>query len=151
LARLTEEQRDNVLADFHTGQYSNNQLGKKYNTSHVTIGKLVKGLIPKNKNKVTTISTMRAELSGQSYKEVTAVETEIEKRTKHLIFFQDAALQNQQYSNKAMKEKSTDMNTLEVHSRITQRNKETVLGKDKTVELTNTNAQQNNNMSITFE
>jgi len=144
MARLTDAQREDILADFHTGQYSNNQLGKKYNTSHTTINKIVKGLAPKNKDKVSTISAMRAELSEQSFKEVSAVETEIEKRTKHLIFFENSALQNQQYSNKAMKEKKDDLTALEAHSRITQRNKETVLGKDKTIDITNTNAQQTN-------
>ena len=145
MARLTDAQREDVLAEFHTGQFTHAELGRRHNTSHVTIGKLVRGLIPKNEDKVTEISAMRAELSEQSYKEVTAVETEIEKRTKHLIFFQNSALQNQQHSNKVMKENSDNINTLEAHSRITQRNKETVLGKDKTTEINNTNANQNNN------
>ena len=66
-----------------------------------------------------------------------------DERINRRIFFEKSALQNQQYSNKVMKKDSGSINTLEAHSRITQRNKETVLGKDKTVEIHNTNAQQN--------
>jgi len=37
-----------------------------------------------------------------------------------------------------------DLNILETHSRITQRNKDTVLGKEPSTKIENTNAQQNN-------
>ena len=161
MARLTTEQRELILADFHTGQYTQQSLGLKYNTSHVTIGKIVKGLNPKHKDKVTTISAMTAELHQESYKEVTAVTKEIDKRTKHILLFETSALENQRKANLAIskiKDEKIDeksLYSLESHSKITQRNKETVLGKDKTVELTNTNAQQNNtevkNISVTYE
>ena len=148
MARLTDDQRELVLADFHTGELTNRELGKKYNTSHVTIGKIVKGLIPKHKEKVTTISMMTAELHQESYQEVTAVTKAIDKRTKHLMLFENSALENQRKANLAIasiKDKKIDdknLYSLETHSRITQRNKETVLGKDKTTEINNTNAQK---------
>jgi len=72
-----------------------------------------------------------------------------DEKTKHILFFQNSALQNQQYSNKAMKEKKDDLTALEAHSRITQRNKETVLGKDKTSEINN--VQQSNQKIIKIE
>ena len=156
MARLTDDQRELILADFHTGQYTQQALGEKYNTSHVTIGKIVKGLEPKHKDKVTTISTMTAELHRESYKEVTAVTKAIDRRTQHILLFENSALENQRKANLAISkiedEKINEKNlySLDAHSKITQRNKETVLGKDKTVELNNVNTQQNNSLSIEF-
>ncbi len=159
MARLTDDQRELVLADFHTGQYTQQSLGEKYNTSHVTIGKIVKGLEPKHKDKVTTISAMTAELHQESYKEVTAVTKAIDKRTQHILLFETSALRNQKVANKALDtlEKkevldTKDLYALDTHGKITQRNKETVLGKDKTTEINNTNAvQNNNNLKLSFE
>ena len=74
-----------------------------------------------------------------------------DERTKNVMFFQDSAIMNQTYSNEAIKGNSDDLNKLEAHSRITQRNKETVLGKDRTVDLNNTNAVQNNSLTIEFK
>jgi len=147
VARLTSEQRELILADFHTGVYTLRELGFRYNTSHVTIGKIVKGLEPKHEDKVNTISTMTAELHQENYQEVNAVNKAIENKTKHILLFENSALENQRKANlaiKALKDDKIDENCLyplEVHSRITQRNKETVLGKDKTIETTNINAQ----------
>ena len=141
MARLTDDQRELILADFHTGQYTQQSLGEKYNTSHVTIGKIVKGLEPKHKDKVTTISAMTAELNQESYKEVTAVTKAIDKRTKHILLFENSALENQRKANLAIgsiKDKKVDeksLYSLDAHSRITQRNKETILGKDKTADV----------------
>lgn len=154
MARLTADQWESLEADFHTGQYSKNELSKKYNVSHTSVNKRLKGVEPKHKEKVSTISAMKAELSLESFKEVSAVETAIEKRTKHILLFENSALENQRKANLAIakiKDESIDeksLYTLEAHSRITQRNKETVLGKDKTVELNNTNAQQNNETKV---
>ena len=101
---------------------------------------------------------MTAELHQGSYKEVTAVTKAIDKRTKHILLFENSTLENQRKANIAIsKMKDDDINekslhTLEAHSRITQRNKETVLGKDKTTEISNTNAvQNNNNLKLSFE
>lgn len=75
-------------------------------------------------------------------------------------FFSNSAVTNQILTNKAIETLDTkkdgvsedDLDSLERHSRITQRNKETVLGKDKTVEVNTTAAvQNNNNMEITFK
>jgi len=152
MARMTDGQKEDLLADWHTGQYSKNELSKKYKVSHTTVNKMTKGLEPKHSDKVSTISTMRAELAQESFKEVSAVETAIENRTKHLIYFQNSALNNQRMSNKAIESLEhdgrevnvDDLNVLETHSRITQRNKDTVLGKEPSTKIENTNAQQNN-------
>jgi len=76
---------------------------------------------------------------------VNAVQKAIDERTKHLIFFQKSALKNQSLANRFLDEEA-DVNTLRTHAEITAKNKQTVLGKDAEtqVNITNTNAQQNN-------
>ena len=73
MARLSEESKELILADFHTGQFSQRELAKKYKVSHVTIGKLTKGLTPKHKDKVTAQIAIATALSEENYQKVTAV------------------------------------------------------------------------------
>ena len=151
MARLTDEQRELILADFHTGQYSQRQLATLHKVSSRTINILVRDIEPKHKDKVNTSIAIKTALAEESKHEVNAVNREIEERTKHILLFQNSASRNQVVANKVLtviedkdKVDEKDLYSLDAHSRITQRNKETVLGKDKTVELNKTNAQQNN-------
>lgn len=91
MARLTDEDRENILALFHTGEYSNNDIAKKYNTSHTTINKITKNLTPKHKDKVSTLVSVKSELAKESFKEIQAVETLVEEKTKHLKLINDNA------------------------------------------------------------
>lgn len=79
----------------------------------------------------------------------------IKQETQHLPFFQNSGLLNQELFNgglhqiqKEVKENPEAifafMGFLDSHSRATQRNKETVLGKEPTTKIENTNAQQTN-------
>lgn len=142
MAKITSEIKEKILADFHTGVYTVRQLGDKYGVSHVTIIKITKGLVPKNKEKVTALIAIKSELAEQNYQEVTSVNEVVDEATKHLIFFKNAALRNQKKADE-MLEMSDTISDIEAHSRITARNKETVLGKEPQTVINNTNAQQN--------
>ena len=142
MAKITDEIKEKILADFHTGAYTARQLGDKYKVSHVTIVKITKGLVPKNKEKVTALIAIKSELAEQNYQEVTSVNEVVDEATKHLIFFKNAALRNQKKADE-MLEMSDTISDIEAHSRITARNKETVLGKEPQTVINNTNAQQN--------
>mgnify|MGYP001767020989 CR=1 FL=1 len=107
MARLTDEDRENILADWHTGQYSHSELGKRYNTSHVTIGKICKGIEPKHADKVTAQIAIRTALADESYKEVTAVNKAVEEKTRHLQFLHNATLKNVSVMAKKIDEKTT--------------------------------------------
>ncbi|MBR8466191.1 hypothetical protein KDE13_07545 [Campylobacter sp. faydin G-140] len=65
----------------------------------------------------------------------------VKEQTKHLIYFQSRALINQKKADELLKT-ATEISEVEVHSRITARNKETVLGKEPMTQINNTNAQQ---------
>jgi len=93
MARLTDKDRELILADFHVGK-SQNELAKIYEVSPATINKLCKGLVPKNAGKVNTLTRIKTEMAGQSECEVNAIEKEVDERTKHILFFDSAALTN---------------------------------------------------------
>jgi len=52
MARLTDRQRDLILADFHTNKYSQRELSKKHNVSLGTISKITKEVEPQNEHLV---------------------------------------------------------------------------------------------------
>ena len=145
MARLTIEQKELILADFHTGQFSQRNLSLKYECSTATINKLTKGIKPKNKDKVNTLSTIQADLMLQSEQEVNAVSTEVNKRVQHLNYFQDSALTNQRKAN-ILLEESDKMSEIKDHATITKTNKETVLGKEPETVINNANVQTTNNL-----
>ena len=152
MARLTDDERESLLADYHTGQFTQRQLSKRYGVSTATVNKLTKGVEPKHEHRVNTIATMKAELAEESEQERDAVHLAIEEKTKHLILFDSSALKNQKMANKALdsleegeREPTVDdLQDIEAHSRITQRNKDTVIGKEPITKIENVNAQQNN-------
>lgn len=148
--RLTKNQKELILADFHTGAFSHRELADKYNTSHVTIGKIVKGLTPKHKDKVTTQIAIQSALSKESYQEVTAVESIVKEKTRHLNFFKDSALRNQELANSQLNKKMK-IHEIESHSRLTSKNKDTVLGKDIETSINISNQVTNNSLKVVFE
>jgi hypothetical protein len=95
MARLSDAQKEDLFADFNTGEYSNNELAKKYNTSHTTVNKIVKGMEPKYPGKVSAILAVKRELAKASFKEVSAIETLVEQklRRENLVYdLQEKAL-----------------------------------------------------------
>jgi len=142
MGRLKQEDKEMILADFHTGHFNQRKLANKYKVSTATINKLTKGLKPKHIDKVNTTVAINKELSKESEQEVNAVNSVINERTKHEIYFLKSALKNQQLANSKIDSKS-NLSELETHSRITSKNKDTVLGKEPKTVVNNTNAQQN--------
>jgi len=142
MAKLTQETRELILADFHTGRYSQRSLAKKYSVSVGTVNKITKGLSPKHKEKVNAQISIITELSEENEQEVNAVHKAVEEATKNLIFFQNSALKNQKLANELLEDAAT-ISEVESHSRITAKNKETVIGKEPVVNIQNNNVQNN--------
>jgi len=118
VARLTDNDRENILADWNTGQFSHSELGKKYNTSHVTIGKLCKGVAPKLQDKVTAEVAIRTALAEATPKEVTAFETIVNEKTKHLQFLHNATLKNISVMAKKLNEDASVKDHLDAQNAI---------------------------------
>ena len=58
MARLTEQTKTLILADYHTGDYSQRKLAEKHNVSIGTINKLTKEIDPKNEHLVNAQTTI---------------------------------------------------------------------------------------------
>jgi transcriptional regulator with XRE-family HTH domain len=125
MARLNDEQRANILAEFHAGK-SQNELAKRYEVSPATINKLCKGIEPKHVEKVNALTRINTELAGESEYEVNAIHREVQERTKHIQFFTNAAIKNVQES---MKEPCANQNDFRARAETILKGREAVLGK----------------------
>ena len=125
MARLTDDQREKILAQFHAGA-SQNELAKRFEVSPATINKLCKGIEPKNVDKVNTLTRIKTELAAQSEYEVNAIHSEVEERTKHILFFNAAAIRNVQ---EAMNEPCASQQDFKARAETIVKGRETVLGK----------------------
>ena len=136
MARLTDDQRERILAEFHVGT-SQNELAKRFEVSPATINKLCKGIEPKNVDKVNALTRINTELAGQSEYEVNAIHSEVAERTKHIQFFNSAAIRNVQES---MAEPCGSQNDFKSRADTILKGKETVLGKtpDTAIQINNT-------------
>lgn len=65
MAKITEVIKEKILADFHTGKFSQRELAKKHSVSNGTVANLLKGLTPKNEHLVEAQITL---LSAQTQK-----------------------------------------------------------------------------------
>lgn len=125
MARLNDDQRQKILAQFHAGA-SQNELAKRFEVSPATINKLCKGIEPKNVDKVNTLTRIKTELAAQSEYEVNAIHSEVEERTKHILFFNAAAIRNVQ---EAMNEPCASQQDFKARAETIVKGRETVLGK----------------------
>ena len=79
MSKLTDDSRGLILADYHTGQYTQRELSKKYEVSTATINKLTKGKDPKHEAKVNALATAHVQLATESEQEVNAVHAEVNR------------------------------------------------------------------------
>ena len=75
MAKITSEIKEKILADFHTGKFSQRELAKKYNASKTTIANLTKGLTPKNDRLVEAQISLLSAQSSLTATEMTAIMT----------------------------------------------------------------------------
>jgi len=83
MARLTEKEREQVLADYNVGK-SQNELARKYRCSPATINKLCKGVIPKYKEKVNAVATIKGELQSESEYQSECFNEEVNNKLKNI-------------------------------------------------------------------
>ena len=150
VGKLTDKIKEQIIADYKAG-ISQNQLAKNYKLSPATINKLCKNIPQENVEIVnvlvnTAIATNRA-LEGKSQTEVNSIERIVDEKTRHLLYFQNAALRNQKKADE-MLEMSDRIADVEAHSRITARNKETVLGREADTVINNANVQSEQKIII---
>lgn len=140
MAKLTEHIRQEILAKYKAGK-SQNQLSREYNLSPATINKICKGIPQENISVVNDKVAVDTTIASKSEYEQKAIIQAADEKTKYLIYFQKSALANQKKADEFL-ERAEDIGTLEAHSRITARNKETILGKTPETVINNNNTQQ---------
>lgn len=146
MPRLTDAQREKILAEFHAGK-SQNELAKIYEVSTATINKLCKGLAPKHLDKVNTLTRINIELAEQSECEVNAIHKEVDERTKHIQFFTHAAVTN---VRQAMDEPCDGQAGYRMRAETILKGKETVLGKTPDTAIQINNAPADRSLTVAF-
>lgn len=147
MARLTDDARKRILADFHAGK-TQNFLAKKYNVSPATINKLCKGVQPKNVEKVNALTRIKTELAEQSEYEVNAVQSEVEERTKHILFFNSVAIRN---VREAMELPCHTQFEHKARAETILKGRETVLGKTPDTAIQINNEAQHPDVKVIIE
>lgn len=156
MAKLTQKDKELLCAmsieiENNKNKYTQQELADYFGISKGMVNRYIKEKVNKSKqiiDKEVRLKQELAEIENEkvntlSKQEIIEVNKQVEDRTKHLIYFQNSALKNQEKANKAL-EYTDKMQEIEAHSRITKNNKETILGKDPDTIINNTNAQQNN-------
>ncbi len=152
MARLSDNDKGLILADFHTGQFVQRELAKKYEVSTATINKLTKGVKPKHEDKVNAVATAHAQLEGESEQEVNAVHKAIEVKTNHIKLIMDNAekLASKLNTMTDQIDEPQDLKYLvEANDKLSITMKVSERHAPKT-EITNTNATQNNTKRVTI-
>ena len=106
MARLNDNQRDLILADYHTGKYSQRKLANKYNVSLGTINNLTKEIDPKNEHLVNaqiSILSAKSELPNEQLNAILNTAQEL-AFNKGLVF---------NVTQKALKKLNTIVDTVE--------------------------------------
>ena len=145
------EKWERARAYFESGQYTLAQINQKTGISISKISeKAKKEKWEKGKNAdYIAAKTTIAEKKGKERENVISILDEIaDEKTKHLLYFQNSAIKNQQKANELL-ESTDSLADLDAHSRITARNKETVLGKEPAAQITN--AQQTQIQQIVIQ
>ena len=75
MAKIAEAIKEKILADFHTGKFSQRELAKKHNVSKTLIANLTSGLKPKNDHLVEAQISLLSAKQSLSEAEMTAIMT----------------------------------------------------------------------------
>ena len=135
MAKISDKTKEQIIADYQAGA-SKKGLSLKYGVSIGAVFKICNGLSRETAELVKQQVAINTALSEKSETEVKAFHSAVDQATKHLIYFQNSALKNQKKANELL-ESTDSLADLDAHSRITARNKETVLGKEPVTQITN--------------
>lgn len=144
------EKWERVRVYFESGQYSLAQISEKTGVSKSKISEKAKKEQwerGRNADYIEAKKTIAITKGTEKGTAVTILDEIADEKTKHLIFFQNRALANQKKADELL-EQADDLSAVEAHSRITARNKETILGKTPETVINN-NLQQTQVQAVT--
>jgi hypothetical protein len=143
---INQEVVKNVVADWRTGEYSYSELAHRHKISKAKVGQLCKGVEQDLSDIVDAGTQYRSGLANHDRRIVDAVNHAVDERTKHIQFFNNAAIQNVKEAMSAICEGQQDY---KARAETINKGREVVLGKTP-----DTAIQINNNQSaprIAFE
>jgi len=130
MARRTSANREQLVADWMTGEFSQRDLAAKYKIGTGTANLWVKGIPRKNERLVDKIVTSKQELANLSELEALSVLNVVEQRTRNVQFFASCAIKNVQ---DAMAHACNDQLDFKHRADTISKGKDVVLGKDPEV------------------
>ena len=125
--KITPDLKAQILARHKAGD-SQRKIQKTFNLSAGAVNKITKG-VEQNLSTINKGTEYLAELSEMNEYEREAVTQAVSDNARAITFFKQTAIKNQIMANRLLQE-AGDLGDIELHSRITARNKETILGKN---------------------
>lgn len=143
---ISQPIKDGIIADWRTGEYSQQALADKYDVSKGVANKLCKGIEQDTAPIVTAGIQYKQGLAVNDDRNVTAINEAVTERIKHIQFFTDVTVKN----ISAMSDKLDATLTIVEHKHAQEaiaKAKETVLGKEASTQVNI----QNNTTTINQE
>ena len=81
MAKLTDRQKENILAKWSTGSYSKSELARAYKVTETTIRRVVEKIPPKHAELVSKAVEVEVEKSRLKVEEKKAVEIAVKEKT----------------------------------------------------------------------
>jgi hypothetical protein len=137
---ISNEKREKILVDWRMGKMSQEHISQVHKVSKGAVNAICKGVEQDGQAIVTVGVQYKQELAKQDDRMMTAVVNEVDERTRHVLFFQNATLKN---VSLMMTKVTANMPVLD-HQRVQatlKDGKEVVLGKQPDVAV-----QINNNL-----
>lgn len=140
--QIPETVAKDIVADWRTGAFSQQELADKHKVSKGAVNKLCKGVEQDTASIVTAGIQFRQALAGHDDRNVTAVTSVIDEKVRHINFFNNAALKNVQTAVKKIDDKTSQAEHRMLAETILK-GRETVLGKtpDTAIQINNTPAE----------
>lgn len=151
--RLNDNEKEKLIADISTGQYSVRELSSKHGVSVATVQSYKLNANMNNAEIVNAGIEYKTKLySIKNKAEMNAIVNTVDEKVRKIMFFANSALQNQNFANDKIS-KSSNLFELQVHAKITAQNKETVLGKspETAININNENNKKKNKLTVEFK
>jgi transposase len=149
MAKLTDKQKELLIADYHTNSFSQRELAKKYNISLGTVSNLTKQVSPKNEHLVNAQMSILSAQDELPNEQMNAIMNTAQDKLKHtkLIYNNATKLADKLNTMTDQVDEPQDLKHLvEANDKLAITLKVADRHAPKT-EINNTNAQQNNNLT----
>lgn len=153
IKKTAKYDKEQLVIDWRTGEYSMPDLSKKYKVSVATVHKHVSGVVKDLGVLVKENVQAKQQLAALSEKEVKKVNELVDEKTKHIQFFNNATLKNISVMTKKINSDTSIQDHKAAQDAI-RLGRETVLGKtpDTAIQInnnTNTNLKTYSDAELT--